>query len=338
MKSLSRRSRKSTKRRLKKQQKAFQKVGSKLKQELDRVRHVAKCERDEWENEKDKAFAERIKSRGIIKEQVKKIIAKQVEKRNDIITKHVEYACQKEEETEVLLGRINDLENSLRQATKESRSQSKSIEVLKHRAAKRLEDRRAVQQEMHELKDKLAHLCEVRAKEQEILARYEADKKEGGFEELELELEFGNGRGGGRYPLWVAQACIELLLSGTPPSAVPTNIAIMYETLYQKEAKMIPSKQFVRQMRASIEVMGKTITALLLANASADQWKQIFFDATTRRQIPFQTVIIGLMNNGKIDPIVLSSHVFMADESSETTVDSIFDEVSGSCLVTATWY
>ena len=115
---------------MKKQQKAFQKVGSKLKQELDRVRHVAKCERDEWENEKDKAFAERIKSRGIIKEQVKKIIAKQVEKRNDIITKHVKYACQKEEETEVLLGHINDLKNSPRQAAQESRSQSKSIEVL----------------------------------------------------------------------------------------------------------------------------------------------------------------------------------------------------------------
>ena len=257
---------------------------------------------------------------------------------NNHINNHIEYARRKEEETEVLLGHIDDLKSSLCQAKKELRSQSKSLEVQKHLAAKRLQDRRAVQQEMHKLQDKLAHLCEVRAKEQEILASYEADKKEGGFEELELELEFGNGRGGGRYPLWVAQACIELLLSGTPPSAVPTNIAIMYEMLYQKEAKMIPSKQFVRQMRASIEVMGETITALLLANASADQWKQIFFDATTRRQIPFQTVIIGLMNNGKIDPIVLSSHVFMADESSETTVDSIFDEVSGSCLVTATWY
>ena len=269
-------------------------------------------------------------------------VADQLKKRKQIvnnhINNHIEYARRKEEETEVLLGHIDDLKSSLCQAKKELRSQSKSLEVQKHLAAKRLQDRRAVQQEMHKLQDKLAHLCEVRAKEQEILASYEADKKEGGFEELELVLEFGNGRGGGRYPLWVAQACIELLLSGTPPSAVPTNIAIMYETLYQKEAKMIPSKQFVRQMRASIEVMGKTITALLLANASADQWKQIFFDATTRRQIPFQTVIIGLMNNGKIDPIVLSSHVFMADESSETTVDSIFDEVSGSCLVTATWY
>ena len=257
---------------------------------------------------------------------------------NNHINNHIEYARQKEEETEVLLGHIDDLKSSLCQAKKELRSQSKSLEVQKHLAAKRLQDRRAVQQEMHKLLDKLAHLCEVRAKEQEILASYEADKKEGGFEELELKIEFGKGRGGGRYPLWVAQACIELLLSRTPPSAVPTNIAIMYETLYQKEAKMIPSKQFVRQMRASIEVMGETITALLLANASADMWKQIFFDATTRRQIPFQTVIIGLMNNGKIDPIVLSSHVFMADESSETTVDSIFDEVRGSCLVTATWY
>ena len=269
-------------------------------------------------------------------------VANQLEKRKQVVNNHIishlEYARQKEEETEVLLGHIDDLKSSLRQAKNESRSQSKSLEVQKHLAAKRLQDRRAVQQEMHKLQDKLAHLCEVRAKEQEILASYEADKKEGGFEELELELEFGNGRGGGRYPLWVAQACIELLLSGTPPSAVPTNIAIMYETLYQKEAEMIPSKQFVRQMRASIEVMGETITALLLAPASADKWKQIFFDATTRRQIPFQTVIIGLMNNGKIDPIVLSSHVFMADESSETTVDSIFDKVSGSCLVTDTWY
>ena len=259
-------------------------------------------------------------------------VADQLKKRKQIvnnhINNHIEYARRKEEETEVLLGHIDDLKSSLCQAKKELRSQSKSLEVQKHLAAKQLQDRRAVQQEMHKLQDKLAHLCEVRAKEQEILASYEADKKEGGFEELELKLEFGNGRGGGRYPLWVAQACIELLLSGTPPSAVPTNIAIMYETLYQKEAKMIPSKQFVRQMRASIEVMGETITALLLANASADEWKQIFFDATTRRQIPFQTVIIGLMNNGKIDPIVLS----------ETTVDSIFDEVSGSCLVTATWY
>ena len=148
-------------------------------------------------------------------------VADQLKKRKQIvnnhINNHIEYARRKEEETEVLLGHIDDLKNSLCQAKKELRSQSKSLEVQKHLAAKRLQDRRAVQQEMHKLQDKLAHLCEVRAKEQEILASYEADKKEGGFEQLELVLEFGNGRGGGRYPLWVAQACIELLLSGTPP-------------------------------------------------------------------------------------------------------------------------
>ena len=46
---------------------------------------------------------------------------------------------------------------------------------------------------MHELKDKLAHLCQVRAREQEILASYEAEKEEGAFEELKLEMEFGDG-------------------------------------------------------------------------------------------------------------------------------------------------
>ena len=58
------------------------------------------------------------------------------------------------------------------------------------------------------------------------------------------------------------------------------------------------------------------------------KWKQIIFDATTQRQVPFQAVIIGLMtDNNKLDPIVVSSCIFMEDELAEKTVDSIVNKV-----------
>ena len=46
---------------------------------------------------------------------------------------------------------------------------------------------------------------------------------------------------------------------------------------------------------------------------------QIFFDATTRRQIPFSAVIISLMGDepGSFDPIIVSLCVIMRDETSE---------------------
>jgi hypothetical protein len=78
-----------------------------------------------------------------------------------------------------------------------------------------------------------------------------------------------------------------------------------------------------------IQVIGDTITALKLG--AADNWKQIFFDATTRRQVPFQAVIVALMTDGKLDPVIVSSCIFMEDETAEKTVESIEDKVSSSC-------
>ena len=38
--------------------------------------------------------------------------------------------------------------------------------------------------------------------------------------------------GGLSWPVWVAQLICEFLVIGTPPSSMPGNILIMYETLY----------------------------------------------------------------------------------------------------------
>ena len=55
----------------------------------------------------------------------------------------------------------------------------------------------------------------------------------------------------------------------------------------------------------------------------------MFFDATTRRQTPFTTLVIGLMDESShLDTVVVSSCIVLEDETSETTVDTLFEEVS----------
>ena len=53
--------------------------------------------------------------------------------------------------------------------------------------------------------------------------------------------------------------------------------------------------------------------------AKAVKCNQLFIDATSRRQISFQALIVGIMDDdGMIDLVVVSSCIFMEDETSET--------------------
>ena len=135
-------------------------------------------------------------------------------------------------------------------------------------------------------------------------------------------------RGGGRiWPVWAVQLILELLVAGTAPSAIPLNIGIMYETFFGTKPEELPSINFVRQCRAVVEVVGKTITAIKLAKA--DQWEQLWTDATSRWQRSFTALLIGALGEaGKIDPIVVSSCIFMEDERSETQAEGIINKVS----------
>jgi hypothetical protein len=83
--------------------------------------------------------------------------------------------------------------------------------------------------------------------------------------------------------------------------------------------------------RVVVEVMGETIAAIKLAEAPS--WSQLWTDGTTRRQIPFTALVIGLMGNGEvIDPIVVPSCIFMEDERSETQADGIINKVIMECV------
>ena len=66
---------------------------------------------------------------------------------------------------------------------------------------------------------------------------------------------------------------------------------------------------------------------------NADSWHQLFTDGTSKRQIAFQNLVIALMEEGKLDPVIVSSCMILEDESSETQVQSIVDMVRQVTIV-----
>ena len=115
---------------------------------------------------------------------------------------------------------------------------------------------------------------------------------------------------------------------GTPLASIPSIISSSYQTYYGKEPEEVPQISFVRQCRVIVEVIGETIAAIKLA--SVEKWDQLWTDATTQRQCPFQALIIGLMDTEKnLDPVIISSCIFLEEESVETTIKSILAKVSG---------
>jgi len=119
----------------------------------------------------------------------------------------------------------------------------------------------------------------------------------------------------------------ELLINGTAPTAVPSTIQSIYETLYNESPEELPSVNFARECQVIVEIIGETLVAIKLG--STQIWDQLWTNSTTRRQIPFPALIIGILaDSGSIDPVVVSSCIFTEDEKSETQVDGIVKKVN----------
>ena len=138
-----------------------------------------------------------------------------------------------------------------------------------------------------------------------------------------------NGKLGGApaWEDWVVLMVCELLVLGIPPASIPGSILTVYETLTGESPNEIPSASFIRRCRTVVQVVGETIAAWKLAES--DDWRQIFTDATSRRQCAFQALIVGLMgDDGVLDPVIVSSCIFLEDETAETTLEAIVEKVS----------
>ena len=207
---------------------------------------------------------------------------------------------------------------------------------VKRESRQRLENWHEERNRRRTAEDELAHQSKIAAQANAILERYKSMVESSVHNKGRMRKEWENAaaarqKGGRRkWPVWVVQLVCELLVNGTPPSAVQGNIIIMYETLYGKgPVEPPPSLSFVRECRLIVQTVGETIAAMKLANAPS--WAQLWTDATTRRQLPFTALIIGLLGTGEddvIDPVVVSSCIFMEDESAETGAEGIIVKVS----------
>ena len=119
----------------------------------------------------------------------------------------------------------------------------------------------------------------------------------------------------------------ELLIIDITPTAIPSIIYTIYETLTGVEATEVPSVSFIRRCRTVVQVVGETIAAWKLVDA--DSWHHIFTDATSRRQCAFQSLVVGILDkDGLLDPVIFSSCIFLENETPQTTFDTIVDKVS----------
>jgi hypothetical protein len=125
------------------------------------------------------------------------------------------------------------------------------------------------------------------------------------------------------WPPWDVQIICKMLVNGTSPLAVPSAMQTMYEMLTGDVPKELTSVSFVQSCRVVVEGIRETIVAMKLADASS--WSLLWTDGTTRRQIPFTTLVAGLIeDDDNINPVVVSSScIFMEDKRSEMQANGI---------------
>jgi hypothetical protein len=145
---------------------------------------------------------------------------------------------------------------------------------------------------------------------------------------IQIKKERAIGRHGGasRWPVHIVLLICELLVNGTPPSAIPANLQSTSAVLRGCEAEELPSINFVRQCRVVVQNLNSTLSAMRLGRA--DIWHQLFTDGTTRRQIAFQDLIIALMEDDVLDPVIVSSCLVLENETSEQQLNAILRQVS----------
>ena len=121
----------------------------------------------------------------------------------------------------------------------------------------------------------------------------------------------------------------ELLVAGTPPSAVPGNLQAASAYFTGAEASKLPRVDFVRHCRVVVQLLNETIAALHLGKSNI--WHQLFTNGTSRRQNEFQNLIISVEEDGEIekilDPVIVSSCIYGEDGTSESTVKAILEKV-----------
>ena len=302
---------------------------AKLKRQLASTKEEVVSEKAKWQAKLNKANVE--------VDQASDELYLEKKRRRDAVQVQINKASKKQKELQNYIDSLAednlDLEQEWLIALEGQKKASELRGKAEHLAAKRLEKWHNEQNARRDVQDQLVSQSRAMVAATRIIEEYRAVLQSSQDTRRIMQKEWADEaakskRGGRkRWSVWVVQLICELLVNGTPPTAVRGNIKIMYEMLYGEKTDDLPSDNFVRSCCSVVEVIGETITAMKLANAG--NWDQLWTDATTRRQVPFTALIIGVLGDAeKVDPVVVSSCIFMEDETSESQAKGIIGKVS----------
>ena len=103
------------------------------------------------------------------------------------------------------------------------------------------------------------------------------------------------GRCGGKlhWPLHICMLVCELLCNGVPPACVRETLQTTLAYFTGRVVTDLPSVSYVRECRTFLQISNDLLGAYTLGMNTS--WKQLCTDGTTRRQIGFQSLVIGLL-------------------------------------------
>ena len=102
-----------------------------------------------------------------------------------------------------------------------------------------------------------------------------------------------SNKGRPSWPLYMWDLILEQLVNGTPPSSVNDNI-VAHVKKFSPTTDIVdlPSIWTIRRARTVLLIICQTLAAYRLSKA--DKWDQLFTDATSRRQVSFQNLVISI--------------------------------------------
>ena len=207
----------------------------------------------------------------------------------------------------------DEVKDSKREAKKALKAKGKVDELAK----KRLDIMKNLKTELNAARDELVE----ESKKVQALERINNI----GIQ-IKKERVIGRRGGGKRWPVRVVLLICELLVGGTPPSAIPDNIQTSSITFTGHGVADRPCINFVRQCRVVLQILNETLSAYKLGKA--ERYYQGFTDGTSKKQIAFQNLVVSVMgDDNKFVPIILSSCMILEDESSDTNLRNIIDQV-----------
>ena len=107
------------------------------------------------------------------------------------------------------------------------------------------------------------------------------------------------------WPLVLVKVIIEMLVNGARPSAVSKNLESAFRLMFP-HAKMLelPNVDCMRKTRGAIRIITECLAAYQLAKDP--DWKQIWWDGTSRRTVSLTTFSAGIKKSNTIKAILLS--------------------------------